>query len=248
MPPTLRYRKPKHVGPLLRLARKLFFYGSARDCSVCESQVRLFKPYGHVRRDDAQCPVCGVVERHRFTWLFFKQRTDLFDGRRKRMLHIAPEPELMRRLREVAALDYVTADAQDPNVDVKLDLTDTGLPSSSFDVIHCSHVLEHIVEDRKAMRELSRLLSPTGWATILVPIIAERTFDDPTVTDPQERARLFGQYDHVRAYGPDFAQRLQEEGFDVTVVTAAELIGDPQQARRWQLKDEQLFLCRKSAR
>ncbi len=221
----------------------MLFRGKRRYCPVCESSLSFFKPYGHVKRKDAQCPVCGAVERHRFTWHYFQSRTDLFDDRPKRMLHVGPEPAFEAIFRTMPQLDYATLDLQDPNADYQMDLTALEFDTDSFDIVHCSHVLEHIQEDEKAMRELSRVLRPTGWATILVPVIAETTFDDPSVTEPAERAKLFGQWDHVRAYGEDFADRLAAQGFDVRTVRAPELVTGEQE-QRMRFKDEQLFLCR----
>lgn len=187
---TPRYRAPSRRSGWIELAKRAFYYGTNRFCTVCKTSLRSFKPYGHIKRADAICPVCDAVERHRFTWSFFEQRTDLFHNQPKRMLHVAPEPAFERRLRNLPHLNYRTADPQDQHVDLKLDITAIPLPDDSFDVIHCSHVLEHIQEDEQAMRELARVLAPGGWATILVPIIAEQTFDDRSVTDPEERARL----------------------------------------------------------
>jgi SAM-dependent methyltransferase len=240
-----KYRAPPRRSSAIELAARALYFGRARFCTVCKSHVRAFKPYGHVKRSDALCPVCDAVERHRFTWSFFERRTDLFDGKPKRMLHVAPEPGFERRLRGLPGLDYQTGDPQDERADIKLDITRIELPADSFDVIHCSHVLEHIHEDERAMRELSRVLKPSGWATILVPIIAEQTFYDPTVTDPKERARLYGQWDHVRAYGKDFSARLAAQGFDVEVVRASALVQDAAEAERLQFKNEELFFCRK---
>lgn len=237
-------RKPSWFETLAAVAHR----GSKRYCTVCKNHVRSFKPYGHVKRADAKCPVCDSVERHRFTWAFFERSTDLFDGAPKRMLHVAPEPAFEKRLRALRNLDYVTSDPQDAHADLAIDIMDIQYPDDSFDVIHCSHVLEHVTDDRRAMRELARVLRPTGWATILVPIIAERTWEDPDITAPEDRARRYGQWDHVRAYGRDFLERLAAEGFEVRRVTAAELVRDPEERDRVQFKDEELFFCRKAAR
>jgi SAM-dependent methyltransferase len=226
--------------------KALFWSGDRRFCTVCKNSVRSFRPYGHVKRTDAKCPVCGALERHRFTWAFFKHRTDLFSGAPKRVLHIGPEPAFESRLRALPYLDYVTADQQDVSADVAMDITAIQFAENEFDVIHCSHVLEHVQEDLKAMRELSRVLRPGGWATILVPVIAEQTFDDPSVTCPKQRAKLFGQWDHVRAYGKDFADRLTSQGFHVDTVLAKDLFSSEVERERAQFKDEQLFFCRKA--
>jgi Methyltransferase domain len=241
-----QYRAPARRSSLAEWITSAAFRGSRRFCTVCKSHVRAFHSYGHVKRKDAKCPVCSAVERHRFTWSFFERRTDLFDGKRKRMLHVAPEPAFEKRLRSLDYIEYVSGDRQDSGADLAMDITNIQFPDDSFDVIHCSHVLEHIQEDLKAMRELARVLAPGGWATVLVPVIAEQTFDDPSVTDPETRARLFGQWDHVRAYGADFKDRLASQGFTVQVVSADELVEAPDEREQVQFKDEELFFCRKA--
>ncbi len=127
-----------------------------------------------------------------------------------------------------------------------MDITDVQYPDDTFDVIYCSHVLEHVPEDRKAMRELRRVLAPAGWAVLQVPITAEETFEDPSVTDPEERERLFGQCDHVRRYGPDYALRLKEAGFEVRTYTAAEVVGAENLERMGIKKDERVHYCTKA--
>jgi SAM-dependent methyltransferase len=174
---------------------------------------------------DSFCPYCRLEPRHRLLWLYLQQRTDFFDGRPKKMLHVAPEPYLEIVFRKIRNIDYTTADLMDPWVDVKMDVTDIQYPDGSFDVVYCSHVLEHVPDDRKAMREFRRILRPGGWAIILVPINAEKTIEDPSITDPQERLRLFNQEDHVRKYGPDYTDRLIEAGFTVDVAQVADLAG-----------------------
>jgi SAM-dependent methyltransferase len=140
------------------------------------------------------------------------------------MLHVAPEECLEKRFRRRLGAGYVTADLLNPRVMVSMDVTNIQYANHSFDVISCSHVFEHVVDDRKAMREFRRVLKPGGWAILNVPITVERTFEDPSVIDPAERLRLFGQEDHVRCYGPDYVDRLREAGFTVEVTTVADLV------------------------
>ena len=120
--------------------------------------------------------------------------------------------------------DYITADLYDPQTTVKMDITDIPYPDAYFDVIYCSHVFEHVLDDKKAMREFHRVLKPFGWAILLVPITAEKTFEDPSITEPSERLRVFGQDDHVRRYGIDYADRLHECGFEVKVSYVSDLV------------------------
>ena len=219
---------PSFLKPALRGARGylhgLRYRGTGRLCPVCGSASRRFAPFGAVPRGDALCVHCGALERHRLTWLFFRRRTDLFDRTSARMLHVAPEPTIETALRGRLGASYVTADLNDPKAMLKMDITDIQLPDESFDVIYCSHVLEHVPDDRRAMRELRRILKRDGWAVFQVPVEREATFEDPSVTDPKERARLFGQEDHVRLYGPDCADRLGEAGFRVTVTAPSDFL------------------------
>ena len=119
----------------------------------------------------------------------------------------------------------MTAGLGDDRATAQLEITDIPFASGSFDAIYCSHVLEHVENDKRALRELCRVLDKDGWAMLLVPITSDRTFEDPSVTDPQDRLEAFGQEDHVRRYGPDFADRLREAGFTVEVTRAADLVG-----------------------
>jgi len=156
-------------------------------------------------------------------WLFFQQQTDLFNGRTKRVLHVAPERCFQPLLRKKLGNNYVTADLFNPRADIKMDITDIKLDDESIDVIYCSHVLEHVNDDRKAMREFQRILKKNGWAILLVPIFPGLTFEDPAIVDPKERLRHYGQEDHVRRYGSDYVDRLVEAGFIVKVWTVNEL-------------------------
>ena len=161
------------------------------------------------------------------------------------MLHVAPEISFESRLKRLLGSSYLTADLFNPRAMVKMDITDIQYDDETFDVVYCSHVLEHVPDDRKAMRELRRVLKSDGWAVLLVPITADETFEDPSVTDPAERLRLFGQEDHVRRYGPDYRQRLEESGFKVTVSVASDFMDDHDAARFGVDREEQIFLCKR---
>ena len=158
---------------------------------------------------------------------------------------MAPEPALEAHLRPALEPGYLTADLLDGRADVAMDITDIQYPDGSFDVIYCSHVLEHVPEDRKAMRELYRVMAPAGWGMINVPIAVAVTDEDPSVTDPAERLRRFGKDDHVRSYGEDYFDRQREAGFEVEVATAADLMGPAELERYGIPETERLCICRK---
>ncbi len=219
-----------------------------RYCPVCETASSEFEAFGVVPRADARCPACGALERHRLVWLYFMRRTDLFDERQKDILHLAPEPCFSERLKSRFAQGYLTADLNDDAAMVKLDITDIQFPEESFDVIYCSHVLEHVADDRRALSELYRVLRTGGWAILIVPIVGDSTFEDSTVVDPMERLRLFGEADHVRVYGRDYIERLKAAGFETSVIMPSEFL-DEEEITRMGITDAagEIFHCTKAA-
>ncbi len=160
------------------------------------------------------------------------------------MLHIAPGKKFEKRFKQIAGLDYLSAGLTG-NYMVKMDIIDIQYADNSFDVVYCSHVLEHIPDDRKAMREMHRVLKVGGWAIIMVPIRPEGTFEDPLATDPVVRKRVYGQSDHVRVYGPDIKYRLEEAGFTVMQLRPPDIV-DAEGIVRFGLKENEIiFVCQK---
>ncbi len=174
-------------------------------------------------RPNALCPFCESLERHRLVWLYLRQRTNLFDLRGK-LLHVAPERCLRRRFARLPNLQYVTGDIHGEGVDCRIDLTRLPFLDASFDAVVCNHVLEHVLDDRAAIAEIFRVLRPGGWAILMVPIHQSYavTFEDPTVVSPDERARVFGQHDHVRICGRDYLDRYRSAGFELRDVDFAQ--------------------------
>lgn len=198
-----------------------------------------------IRRADATCPRCRCLERHRFLWLFLKEKTDFFTGKQKRMLHVAPERWLEIKFKEVIGQGYLTADLYNPKAMIKMDITDIQYPQQSFDYIYCNHVLEHVVEDVKAMTEFHRVLKSDGWAILLVPITNEKTYEDASIVDPKERLKAFGQSDHVRKYGADYVDRLGEAGFTVDTIRVKDLVNDAQAIKMGLPAHLKIFYCTK---
>ena len=215
-------------------------------CPVCGKD-SVFKPYGNPPRERVRCPVCGTMERHRLLYFFLEDHPEILASNAS-VLHFGPNRGLEKRFRERDDLQYYTADLFKKKIDLTLDISDIKLPAETFDVVIAYHILEHVPADRRAMRELYRILKPGGWLIVQVPIYADRpdTDEDPSITDPKERTRRFGQHDHVRVYGwRDFVDRLQEAGFEVTVEQPG-LKLDPETIQRMRLvPDEQIYVCRK---
>jgi predicted SAM-dependent methyltransferase len=166
-------------------------------------------------------------------------------------LHIAPEVSLMRRFGKIytdeRADRYVTADLESPLAKVKMDVQAIPFADNSFDVIFCNHILEHVVDDGRAMREMYRVMRAGGWGVMLSPVDEGRaeTFEDDSVTDPAERTHLFGQYDHRRVYGRDYADRLRETGWQVEVVDYFATL-TPAEQKLYGLRPEPIYIVRKA--
>jgi SAM-dependent methyltransferase len=177
--------------------------------------------------------------------MYLKEKTDFFTASH-RVLHFAPEEFLQERFSSLPNLDYRSADLSSPLAMDRVDITGLPYEDAAFDVVLCSHVLEHVPDDRKAMREVYRVLTPGGWAILQVPFQSKRehTYEDPTITDPAARRRAFGQEDHLRVYGQDYITRLGEAGFQVTRDGwVRELPRDFVEAHRLERAD--VFFCQK---
>jgi len=181
---------------------------------------RSFLPYGYGKqRHNVLSPSTLSLERHRLLWLYLKNETKFFSEKLK-VLHFAPEQAFYKRFRNMPNLDYVTTDLNSPLADVKADICNLPFKDNEFDVILCNHVLEHIPDDTIAMYELYRVLKKGGLGIFQIPQDLNRdiTFEDNSITDKKERAKIFGQYDHVRIYGRDYFDKLRSIGFKVTEV------------------------------
>ncbi|MFN3951399.1 MAG: class I SAM-dependent methyltransferase [Thermaurantimonas sp.] len=196
----------------------VFMYGNRYEDPIDGRTYRSLLPYGYGdrQRPNVLAPASLSLERHRLMWIYLKNHSDFFSARLK-VLHIAPEQCFYGIFRKMKNLDYTTADLESPLADMHFDLHDIPLPDSTYDVVFCNHVLEHVTDDLKCMSEILRILKPGGWAIMQVPLDTNRarTFADPTITDRAERERIFGQYDHVRVYGTDYPDRLKQAGFCV---------------------------------
>ncbi len=159
------------------------------------------------------------------------------------MLHVAPELCFIDRFESLENLDYITGDIESPLAEVKMDVHDIPFENDSFDIVFCNHVLEHVADDFKAMSEIHRVLKPGGWAILQIPFfdpIPDITFEDPSITDPKERDKVFGQDDHVRLYGKDYPERLEQAGFKV-IEERLVLEIDPKEIERLALPIEEII-------
>ena len=205
---------------LARPLLSVFLRGSQYEDPIDGKQFRTFLPYGYEHpRENVLSPSTLSLERHRLLWLFLLEETNFFEAPLK-VLHFAPEQAFYRRFRRLKNLEYTTTDLNSPLADVKADICNLPFGDASFDVVLCNHVLEHIPDDTRALQELFRVMKPGGWGVFQVPqdLNREATFEDNTILDKSERARIFGQYDHVRIYGRDYFDKLRAAGFKVKEV------------------------------
>lgn len=227
--------------------RGLLFIGNKVHCPCCGWSFRYFIKSGFSlkKRDRGYCPRCNAKARHRRNYLFLKEKTNLFQID-QRLLHVAPKYCLSRKFSRLANVDYIgIALENDFYINALMDVTNISSSPDSIDGIVCIHVLEHVVEDRKAIRELFRVLKPGGWASISVPIRFDQlTYEDPTVVTAEDREREFGEKDHVRIYGNDLTDRLQDAGFQVELHLAEDI--NPKVMEEFGLlNDENIFLVTK---
>lgn len=181
---------------------------------------RKFLPYGYGKqRPNVLSPSTLSLERHRLLWLFLENETEFFSKEYK-VLHMAPEQCFLSLFKNQKNLDYTTADLYSPIVDVKADILDLPFEDGSFDIVFCNHVLEHIEDDSKAISELYRVMKPGGMGIFQIPqdLNLEKSYEDYNIITAEERAKHFGQYDHVRIYGKDYFERLRKGGFTVKEV------------------------------
>lgn len=214
----IRYVPRKYLQVFSGIGLKMvgiFYRGNQVECPVCQHTFRKFLPYGRLNpRPNALCPNCLSLERHRLIWIYLREKTNFFTASLN-VLHIAPEHCFLKAFEKQHRTTYITADIESPLAKVKMDIHQIPFPENQFDVVLCNHVLEHVRDDIQAMREINRVLKPGGWAILQVPFFApvpERTFEDNSIINPREREKIFGQDDHVRKYGHDYLNRINESG------------------------------------
>ncbi len=241
------FPRPLLISWSLKLSPVLawLYKGTAFTDPIDGKSFRCFLPYGYQNlRKNALSPSTLSLERHRLLWLYLKNETDFFTKNTK-VLHLAPEQAFYKRFQKLKNLDYITCDLESPIADVKADICDLPFEDNSYDVIFCNHVLEHIPDDKKAMQELYRVLKPKGYAILQIPLDAQKaeTYEDFSITDPSERAKYFGQYDHVRVYGMDYFDRLQNVGFDAKALHYVQSLPQKEVGRYGLDPNEILPIC-----
>lgn len=223
-------------------------------CSICQSTFRIFAPHGLEVRQNSRCLNCGSLERHRLLWMYLNEKTNIWTRSRKKLLHFAPEPIFYYLFSTVRNIKYFPCDLQPElyslkggSIVVKVDITSIPFEDNSFDVILCSHVLEHVKNDHLAMRELRRVLKKKGWGIFQVPIdnTKDVTYEDASIITPEARKTAFGQHDHVRLYGNDYKDRLAAAGLEVHADPYVRQFTKEEIFRYGFDSEEIIFFCKK---
>jgi len=198
--------------------RMLFYIGKNKFCPCCGKFFRKFLPTGVEYRSSAQCPGCGSLERHRLILIYLIRNTDFYIKKLK-VLYVAPIKIMQNNFSKMSNINIVSIDLDSPLAMIKMDITNLQFEDNSFDVVLCSHVLEHVKNDKLALTEFLRVLKPNGWAIFQAPIDynLKKTFEDPSISSPELRRKFFGEENHLRIYGSDFKKRLESVGFKVRI-------------------------------
>ena len=229
----------------------LFYLGKGRKCPICGAKRRKFLPYGYGKvREDALCPSCLSLERHRLLWHYLMSKEAARINTLPTILHIAPEVCLMKQFKQIYSAkpqNYITADLESPLADMHFDVQSIPIADNSVDIIICNHILEHVESDHQALCEMYRIMRPGGVGVMLAPVDYSRdvTFEDDTITDPKQRAEIFGQYDHRRIYGKDYLNRLSAAGFEAEEIDYAAEFSDYDRTQH-SFGCDHLYIVRKS--
>ena len=243
IPRTILTRASTFIKPIIRL----YLSGNRYTDPIDGRSFRSFIPYGYNNvRKNALSPSTYSLERHRMLWLYLKNETDIFT-KKIRLLHFAPEPAFHKIFKNCNNISYDTIDLNSPLAEIKADICDLPIENDTYDYILCNHVLEHIDDDIKAMRELYRVLKKGGIGIFQIPIDVKRknTFEDPSITSPKQRNKIFGQYDHVRIYGMDYFDRLKSVGFSVNQIYYGEKLSEEEIFKYCLSKNEIIPVCKK---
>lgn len=222
-----------------------FYYGDQVDCNCCDKSFSKFLPKGNIVRENAKCPKCGSLERTRLLLHYLRNETDVFEKPLK-LLHFAPEKALFNILNSLP-IEYIDGDINRANARFVIDATHIPYEDGYFDLVICSHVLGHIPDEAKAIREIKRVLKKGGQAIMmtLIDLEAKETYEDGRNVTDKERLCAYGEFDLQRLHGLDFEDRLCDQGFNVKRIDYRESISE-EQLRREHLGNGQrelIFKC-----
>ncbi|HBW85540.1 MAG TPA: SAM-dependent methyltransferase [Crocinitomicaceae bacterium] len=228
----------------------MLYKGNKVACPVCERSFSKFLSYGSnvAHRENVLCPYDLTLERHRLMWLYLKKESNFFTAEGLKVLHIAPEQCFLPLFKKQSNLAYLTGDLESPIADIHFDLHEIPLEDNRFDVVFCNHVMEHVKDPIQCMREIYRVMNNGGWAIMQVPQDFNRTetYEDASITSPEDREKHFWQKDHVRLFGKDYPQWLEKAGFKVTEFNLNNHFSIEEIERYRLMKGEVLYIAHKN--
>lgn len=220
-------------------------------CNLCGYESDLeFMHFGHGHRPNEKCPNCYSIKRTRYLWYYIENYTDILEREDVHILHTAPETSIYKKLKKRYGDNYISSDIVDTAyVDEIIDIQDIPYPDNTFDLIITSHVLEHVPDYKKALREFHRVLKEKGYLIMLVPSLYEldETFEEPQVNTPELKRRYNKQFDHYRYFSPrELYDDLEDAG--LTTIREHERIyeDNPEQAARYAIAHDPLFVAIKT--
>lgn len=229
------------------LVRKIALTGGNVYCCICEKSYLTFLPAGDELKAHTRCPACYSIDRHRqlftLTYAFLKEQ-----NRPINLLHIAPENSLSERFRKFPLVDYYAIDKFEkgyhyPSYVQSMDITDLKFGDNMFDLLICSHVLEHVEKDVLALQNFWRVLKPGGIGYLVVPYFSEleNTYEDARANNDEMRYLLYGQKDHVRKYGCDFIAKLRNNGWTAEAINFKDLYSETECIKLGFINAETIF-------
>lgn len=225
-----------------------FFLGNTYYCNCCGKSFRKFYSKGFIKRPNAQCPYCWSLERVRLLDLYLTHELNIYNSRNISILHFAPENALFKKFSKLD-IEYVDADINPANARYIVDITNIGYQDDYFDIIICSHVLGHVLDESKAIKELHRVLKNDGTALIMTLLNQnqETTYENPDFTSPEDRLKYYGEPDLCRIHGADFHERLARQGFVVEQIDYRKKLSQETLIRNCLGNGdrEMIFKCRK---
>jgi SAM-dependent methyltransferase len=217
-------------------------HGELKECPICNKELAIFLPYGPDKKP-IHCPYCSSFPRHRALWLYLKMIG--LPEKESSILHISPEPSFLgifKNRNNYIAIDKFADGYSYPKSVLKMDIEHLDFIDNTFDIVICSHVLEHVDNDYNALREMARVTKKNGVVLIMVPIDKDtpNTYEDKNIIKPEERLKHFGQEDHVRLYGMDFPARVEAVGFQCITHNTQDLFNE-EYFLRYGLEDDFIF-------
>lgn len=233
--------------------------GSLKQCNICGHNVGKFLPAGieeevfkhhHIigggYRESCTCPYCGAGDRQRWLYYVLQKKIDLFNASGK-ILHLAPEKSIQKYIRQNKQIDYYTGDIRPGRAMYVIDITDIQYKDNTFDYAISNHIMEHISDEEKAVSEIKRVLKPSGKWIFSFPVCTDmKTYEDKTITSPEQRLKAYGQKDHVRLYGYDFAERYERYGLKLQIYSPKNELDDDEINKFGFIKDDIIIVATKN--